>query len=276
MNLTSGQTYTFIGPSVVSPNGNQCVTADMFGVGPITGYTVNINITMYGNVYLSGITSSSLSATTNANYKYIIPTGLASTGIKNYIATWSGTSNSTFQYIFAISGGTSTHAPILIYSQLNQVNLNNNRFQLSHLNARFLDDAANIYINNADAFKIGTIPDSNPRSMTVSYSGHSPYQSYINDLVLKQRMGISTATTTYNIPGISTGTTSTIYSTPKPMSCKLSIYSTPLQPLSFYPGNERAACKVIQTSEVKTLSNQHLTKTVGLTLISPIFHVTDI
>ena len=273
MNLTSGQTYTFIGPSVVSPNDNQCVTADMFGVGPITSFTVNINITMYGNVYLSGITSSSLSATTNANYKYIIPTGLASNYLNTYIRTWSGTSNNPTQYIFTISGGTTTHSPLLSYSQLNQVNSNNNRFQLSHLSGVVLDDAANIAINNADAFKIGTIPASSPRSMTVSYSGNT-YSSYVSDLWLKQRMGTLTATTTYNIPGISTGTTSTVFSAPKSMPCRLSIYSTPLQPLSSYSAfNERVACKVIQTSDVKTLSNQHLTRTIGFTLISPIFNI---
>lgn len=274
MNLTSGQTYTFIGPSVVSPNDNQCVTADMFGVGPITGCTVNINITMYGNVYLSGVTSSSLSAATNANYKYIIPTALGLTYIKNYIQTWSGTSNNPIQYIFTISGGTTTHSPLLSYSQLNQVNSNNNRFQLSHLSGVVLDDAANIAINNADAFKIGTIPASSPRFITFSYSGESPYFSHSRDLYLKQRMGTLTASTTYSIPGISTGTTSTVFSAPKSMPCKLTIFSTPLRPLSTYSGNEITACKVIQTSEVKTLSNQHLTKTVGLTLISPIFHIT--
>lgn len=275
MNLTSGQTYTFIGPSVVSPNDNQCVTADMFGVGPITSFTVNINITMYGNVYLSGITSSSLSATTNANYKYIIPTGLASNYLNTYIQTWSGTSNNPTQYIFTISGGTTTHSPLLSYSQLNQVNSNNNRFQLSHLSGVVLDDAANIAINNADAFKIGTIPASSPRSMTVSYSGNS-YLSYVSDLYLKQRMGTVTATTTYNIPGISTGTTSTVFSAPKYMPCRLSIYSTPLLPLSNYSDNERVACRVIQTSDVKTLSNQHLTRTIGFTLVSPIFHIMEV
>lgn len=275
MNLTSGQTYTFIGPSVVSPNDNQCVTADMFGVGPITSYTVNINITMIGNVYISDITSSSLSAETNANYKYIIPTGLYASYTKIYIQTWSGTSNNPSQYIFAISGGTSTHAPLLSYSQLNQVNSNNNRFQLSHLNGVVYDEPANRYIS-ADAFKIGTIPADNPRSMTVSYSGEtSPLTSHVNHLFLKQRTGTSTASTSYNIPGISTGATSIAYSTSKSMECMLPIYSTPLRPLSVYSDNGMAACQVTQTSDVKTLSNQRLTRTVGLTLISPIFHITN-
>lgn len=270
---TTTGTYTFIGPSTPYPDDNQCVTADMFGENPITSCTVNINITMYGNVYLSGITNSELSAITNSmGSKYIIPGGTTSFNVPNYIATWSATSNNSRQYIFALSGGTNTHEPFLTYSQLNKVNLNNyNRFRLSHLNEAFFDDISGVFINNADAFKIGTIPVDSPRHLTVTYSDASPYVSISNLIFLKQRIGFSTASTIYDTPGISTGATNT-FGTSVSMDCTMPVGSSPLLELNnqYLYG---VACDKVITSDIKTLSNQHFTRNIDLTLISPIFYI---
>lgn len=272
---TTTGTYTFIGPSTPYPDDNQCVTANMFGANPITGFTVNISITMYGNVYLSGMTNNpNLSAVTNFDYKYIIPDATTSSSINSYIAAWSGTSNTPTQYIFTISGGTPSHSPLLSYSQLNQVNLANNRFELTHLNTPFRDDSSNVYIYDVDAFKIGTIPYENPRSIEFSYSGNRVYSSIKESLYLKQRQGLVTGVTFYNTPGISIRSLNT-FSKPQTMICQMPLLLAPTLPLNdgYLSG---IACKQIITRDVKTVSNQHLTRNIGLTLISPIFRVDEI
>ena len=265
--------YTFIGPSTPSPHTYQCVAENMFGI--ITGWTVNLNVTMYGNVYLRGLSGTNQSAASGATYIYLLPGGMPSSLISTYISAYQTNTNYD---LFAISGsninvGSTT---LINYSELNQSFSNdNNKFRQKYLSNT--EPTEDVVVNSGslgwfliDGFKIGTIPTNEPCIFSFNFTGTTLGVSLDTSVYLVQYKATTTnQANAYGNPGISY--TNLAYSYPVPTSLQAT-FEIPMDVLNYGITNTINSSRAIVTKDERSVSpSKHLTRTVDMTIISPRF-----
>ena len=273
----TSQVYTFIGPSTPYPNNYQCVTSDMFGSGEITGWTINLNVTMYGNVYLKGLSETSKSGATTANYIYLLPSDMTThMEINDYISTYSANTNYD---LFAISGSSTNvvDTTFINYSELNQSFTEENKFRQKYLSkTTATQDVVNgevLGYNFIDGFKIGTIPQNDPCTFSFNLSGSIVNQSLNTGVYLVQYTStIQNLTRTYGNPGISNSNTANTYSIPTSLYAGFMI---PIGVIKHGTLDEVKAFKTIITRDDRSVENKYFTRTIDITIISPRFTLSD-
>lgn len=274
--ITDKQVYTFIGSSTPYPNNYQCVTSDMFGSGEITGWTINLNVTMYGNVYLKGLSETSKSGASSSTYIYLVPGDISMNMINDYISTYSANTNYD---LFAISGSSTNivDTTFINYSELNQSFTEENKFRQKYLSKTIaVQDIVNgevLGYNFIDGFKIGTIPQNDPCTFSFNLSGDIVNQSLGTGVYLVQYTStIQNLTRTYGNPGISNSNTANTYSIPTSLYAGFMI---PIGVIKHGTLDEVEAFKTIITRDDRSVENKYFTRTIDITIISPRFTLSD-
>lgn len=259
MALTNGSNYTFLGKSLsATTNSNMCVTEDMF-YPLITGWTVNINVKVSGDVYITGVNNyhSSLS---NYNYTYMVPSGLTSTAAtKTYVGNASASSYNSYD-LFVLSGATA-----------NQQLINRSELYKSD-SSRPL--RMQYETSDSGRFKIGTIPTASTTCLnfTVKKTGTTLTTSDKTDLWLKIRTQITNSSViTSTQPSLSLNTNSTAYARPTVvLPSKITLYYSPVQPFTNYTHNFDYGNVNILSDTFSVSSSGHLTRTISIAFPSGI------